>query len=132
MRRVWFLIVLVLLAGVALACSVLLWWPPPVEFTKDMDGRIRPGMTEAEVVAVLGLSAGNYARGVPTPAAAAPAGDRQPGGAVVKAWVSDTGAVTVEIGPDGRVVNWCGKFVDQSRLRSPLDFVRLLVRRLFG
>jgi outer membrane protein assembly factor BamE (lipoprotein component of BamABCDE complex) len=72
MRRVWFLIVLVLLAGAALACSVLLWWPRPVEFTKDLDGRIRPGMTEADVVAVLGRPAGNYARGVPSPAGAAP------------------------------------------------------------
>ena len=54
----------------------------------------------------------------------------QPGGAVVKAWVSDTGAVTIEFGPDGRVVTWGGKSVDQPRLRSPLDFVRLLMRRL--
>src|SRR5438046_120019 len=64
------LLAMALLTGVGLTAFVLRYLQPvqftaevanrPVQFTAEVANRIHPGMTEPEVVAILGAQAGDY------------------------------------------------------------------------
>jgi hypothetical protein len=102
-----------------------------------MADRIHPGMTEAEVVTVLGRPAGNYAGpGItyigsgPWPFWTNPEG-YEVNGITVKAWISDAGLVGVMFNQDGLVTSrWWGP-VGVRELRSPLDCAYRAIRWLF-
>jgi hypothetical protein len=96
----------VALAGVALE----LVRPHPPRFTEGLADRIHAGMTEAEVVAILGRRAGDYASpytvGVSSRSSAYLAeGVYEPDGSCTKAWFSDAGIIRVHFGPDRRVLS---------------------------
>jgi hypothetical protein len=108
----------IVLVGVALALAlavgaqVLVLSPsaPPVRFTEDMVERIYEGMTEEEVVGVLGRPPGWYASpdiayfgSGPMGYWVQPEGWTLPKGDIDKGWISDAGAVCVTFGRDGRV-----------------------------
>jgi hypothetical protein len=85
--------------------------PPPPCFTQQMAEEIQEGMTEAEVVAVLGKPPGwdaspdtGYIGSGPMGYWLFPEGWQLPDGDIAKGWISDAGAVCVQFGKDGRVV----------------------------
>jgi hypothetical protein len=112
MRNKRLLIALVLLAALGVAWLVLRFLLP-IRFTVEMADSIRPGMTEAEVVAILGRPAGDYTtrecylgkwskdydEGV---WADQEDGDWSPERMFVRDWLSDEGGVTVLFAGDGR------------------------------
>lgn len=134
------LLALALLIGVSLTVFVVLCLQP-VRFTEEMANRIRRGMTEAEVVAILGRPAGDYQTRqnyLPAPndyrsdVWTHPEEFRRPDGIIERAWISDVGAVAVEFDSKGRVSRSYfegGDWTDKSQ--SPLDPFRRAVRRLF-
>jgi hypothetical protein len=140
---------LLILVGVVLAVAIVtagtreLFRPsvPPPRFTPDMPGRIRPGMTEAEVVAILGRPAGNYASPAVCFADAcpdyksdvwsSPAGRHRPDGTTEKAWISDEGGVAVEFDAEGRVAYCYFEAMWVPRPPSVTDRVRAWLRRLW-
>jgi hypothetical protein len=134
-----------LLLGGAVLAAVLAWgaWellrPHPPRFTMDLTFRIRPGMTEAEVVAILGKPAGNYA----SPGALGGVGcwedrywdDKRTAevGSYTKGWISDAGAIWVRFGPDGRVYTKSWNRVGFPRgPETPWGRIYRWARRLFG
>jgi hypothetical protein len=126
------------LVGLALAACAFLYCHRPARFTKEMAERIQPGMTEAEVVAILGWPAGNHADpetswlgSGPFPIWESPTGWRKDG-ITTKGWISDVGAIGVDFGPDGRVRDRWWEAVLGPVHESPLDFVRRLFRRVVG
>jgi hypothetical protein len=135
---------LLILTGVVLAVAVIaggaleLLRPSPPRFTEDLAARIHPGMTEAEVVAVLGRPPGNYASPHTTDFGNTmgywlePEGWLLPSGNVHKGWISDAGAVCVEFGQDGLVVRSFWGPVWVWRPESPLESVGRMLRGLFG
>jgi outer membrane protein assembly factor BamE (lipoprotein component of BamABCDE complex) len=109
------LVVFTLLAALAvtwLVVRLLL----PIRFTEEMADRIRPGMTEAEVVAILGRPAGDYTTGecyhrgpwwkdyTEGDWGNQEGRDWSPEGMFTKEWLSDEGGVQVLFGGDGRAV----------------------------
>jgi hypothetical protein len=134
---------LLVLAGLVLAVVVLaggvlvLFRPPSPRFTKELADRIQPGMTEAEVVAILGKRAGDYAdpntRGVSSRSSAYRAeGVYDPDGSCTKAWGSDAGIIRVHFGPDRRVLSlwWEDVYPPRSEM-SLADQIRDWFRRLW-
>jgi hypothetical protein len=109
MRRERVLLALILLTGLALGCALVSRALPP-RFTEEKAAGIHEGMTEEEVVAVLGKPAGYYASsdagwvgcGLPD-FWMTPEGYPLPDGTIIRGWVSDAGAVCVCFGEDGRV-----------------------------
>jgi hypothetical protein len=107
------------LAGFVLAYSAWLYCHQPARFTEDMAARIRPGMTEAEEVAILGKPPGDYSSPGTLYFAdtmgymVEPEGWPLPGGNIHKGWISDAGAICVEFDPDRRVVRcfWHAAYV---------------------
>ena len=86
----------VLAAGGLAAVALTLLRPIPLE---DRVHRIQPGMTAAEVEAVLGAPPGNYARHITYVRHGGIRLNTDP----AKEWDWDEGCVTVRFGPDGRV-----------------------------
>jgi hypothetical protein len=143
---------LLVLAGLVLAMVVLaggaleLFWPrPPCPhppcFTKDMADRIQPGTPEAEVVAILGRRAGDYAspntRGVSSRSSAYRAeGIYDPDGSCTKAWFSDAGIIRVHFSPDRRVISreWEAVYTAVYTPRSEMSLAEQIqdwIRRLW-
>jgi hypothetical protein len=139
MSRRWLLVwagfelAVVVLAGGALE----LFWPRPPRFTEELADRIHAGMTEAEVVAILGRRAGNYASpytvGVSSRSSAYLAeGVYDPDGSCTKAWFSDAGIIRVHFGPDRRVLSRRWEAACTPRSGMPLaERIRDWVRRLW-
>ncbi len=108
-------------------------------FTEDIAGHIHPGMTEAEVVAILGCPPGNYSGG----RACCVANSVRPfwinpqggtswlGDGVEKGWIGGEGAIGVEFGRDGKVA--CCWYEDVFVAGPPpfLEQLRAAVQRLF-
>jgi hypothetical protein len=136
-------LVLVVIVGCALPLFRPSPSPPPAAgFTEEMTERIRGGMTEAEVVAVLGKPPGRHAGPRTTYVGSLwgywihPEGWVLPNGNIHKGWISDAGAVCVEFGKDGRVsfALWSPVFVPptpESRWESLCRMARQLSGR-FG
>ncbi len=127
---------LLLAVGVRLSASCL--YPSP-SFPKEKAALLRDGMTEAEVVAVLGCPAGDYTGGAGRSIRSDdPSGlwlNRGTGfldvtdNSVYKGWISDGGAVGVVFDPDGRVKYHWWELVDVNGMRPFLDYVRAVVKR---
>jgi hypothetical protein len=138
MRRRWVLLVptgLLLLLGAALVRWALVRPAPPPQFTKEIAGRVHKGMVEDEVVAMLGKPAGCYAENVmwvdsgPRGFWQGPEGLPLESGGIEKGWISKVGAVGVDFGPDGRVVDsWWEPVLDLDEpVESPVArFCRLV------
>jgi hypothetical protein len=132
------LLALALFAGVCLM-ALLGRLLRPAQFTEEMANRILPGMTEADVVAILGRRSGDYSTidelYLPGPddyrsnVWLTPELLQYPDGTYEKAWVSDHGGVAVEFNAEGRV---CRAYFDgpywTPDIRTPLDFFRRLKR----
>jgi hypothetical protein len=87
-----------LVAGVIVA---LLLPRPESPVNEAAAARVQPGLTEAEVEAVLGGPAGDYRVG--SRAVTFEVGLAPPPGHVLKTWRGDDGLVLIQFGPDGRV-----------------------------
>jgi hypothetical protein len=120
MRKRLLALVVVVLAGSALvACLSLYRRPPSARFTREMARQIHRGMTEAEVVTVLGWPAGNHASPgtgyIPETDGIAwgadtvwpnPQGLPLVSGETLKGWISDEGIVCVKFDANGRATQW--------------------------
>ena len=89
---------LVALAGVAAFVA----WPRVDRITRENADRIRPGMTQAEVEAILGPP-GDYRSGA-TVLAYDDGMSAAKVGRTAEDWVNDRGAITLEFNQAGRVV----------------------------
>jgi hypothetical protein len=125
----------VLTAALVVGGALELLRPFPPRFTRDMASRIHPGMTEQEVVAILGRPAGNYTSRIDwewvyTPMLLVwqyPEGSSNEDGSTAKGWMSDEAWVAVYFNPDGRVMRCWSEPAPVPAPRSPLDFVRRLL-----
>jgi hypothetical protein len=144
MRKGLLLLLGAVLAGAVIAGVILEATPPPassVYFTRAMTARIHKGMTEADVVAILGRPAGSYANPRvcfvdPCPdwksdVWSSPEGRQRDDGTTEKAWVSDEGGVAVEFDAQGRVVHCYFEAMFVRRQRAPADQIRDLLRRFW-
>lgn len=141
MRRRWTLVAVALIA-----LDLLLWHCQRPQFTEAMSRRTRRGMTQAQVEAILGRTAGDYtggavvlpatwpaeARGRASVIYASPDGFEDTDGQTCKRWVSDQAVVEICFGRDGRVIE-CHR--EPVRIPAPEGFldlpswaVRLLLR----
>jgi outer membrane protein assembly factor BamE (lipoprotein component of BamABCDE complex) len=97
---------LLLLAVCLLAASVRLFRGKPrpaVRFTEADCARIKDGMTEAQVTALLGMPPGDYSTRNAAKTASPlsrPGGDEE---SFTKEWISDEGFIAVEFDNDGKV-----------------------------
>jgi outer membrane protein assembly factor BamE (lipoprotein component of BamABCDE complex) len=120
MRRRKLLLVLAGLA-VAVAAGVVVLWPRPERITREDYDRIRPGMTRAEVEAILGPP-GDYRNGptypdLPRPITLSWSGDPDSPSAY---WLGDRGGIYVYRGDPDRVGE--ASFVEVQRVpQDPLD-----------
>jgi hypothetical protein len=130
------LLVFVIIAGSSLP-FLLPSAPSPPCFSEQLAEKIREGMTEAEVVAVLGRPPGWYASpdtsyigSGPMGYWVCPEGWHLPDGDVHKGWISDAGAVCVRFGKDGKVVgsHWAPVYAPGAE--STEAFPRRMMRRL--
>jgi hypothetical protein len=99
-----FLVSFALLMGLGLLGLVCVarWTAPPKDsIDPETIRQIQPGMTEAEVQALLGIAAGFHSRGRAVPDTAHWI---LPPGATTKQWLGERAGVYVCFGPDGRVV----------------------------
>ncbi|HEV3257706.1 MAG TPA: hypothetical protein VG013_12545 [Gemmataceae bacterium] len=132
LARNWVLLALILLIGLALGWALVSRALPP-RFTEEKVARIHEGMTEEEVVAILGKPAGYYASFdapdvLPPESWKTPEGYPLPDGTFMRGWVSDAGAVEVYFRPDGRVRRSRWEFVGTHARESTLLHLYHVVR----
>jgi hypothetical protein len=132
------LLVLALVTAALLMFGIHVRRFQPVRFTPDMLARIDKGMTEAEVVAILGKPAGDYA----DPATcflvscpdwrskvwAHPQGWPRKDGLIEKAWISDELGISVVFNTEGRVVDRGGEEMFVPPSPSFFDIIRQWLR----
>lgn len=131
-----------LAAALFIGAGLQLFWDssPPPRFTAALADRIHQGMTEAEVVAVLGMPAGDYHTteiylrapdDYRSKVWIKPEGLRGPDGITEKAWISNEGGVTVEFDSEGRVCRsyWEGYWTPKPQ--SWFDSIRRWLRGLW-
>jgi hypothetical protein len=126
-RHKWKLLALaglVLLAGVT---ALVLWPPPSSRVTRENSDRIKQGMTQAEVEAILGPP-GDYTTGpmlVDLGGGYEPVNDAYPGldrnlGSGMSVWRSDAGCVVVAYSVSGEVL-FSQSVEGKRRAQGPLD-----------
>jgi hypothetical protein len=97
------------LVGVAAGLIAFVGWrafaPPPPRINLDSFARIQPGMTQAEVEAILGVPPGDYAAAGSVRPTLGVNPNELPAGARREDWWAEEAAVAVWFGQDGRVVN---------------------------
>jgi hypothetical protein len=100
--RKWRRLLVGVVALLALAGGAVLLWPrePRPALSLRTLTRLDPGMTEAQVAALLGPTAADVT-GAPPPGVPAP----KPGGRLL-VYSGDRATATVEFGPDGRMVRF--------------------------
>jgi hypothetical protein len=126
-RVEWLRICLSVLSLVILAL-VVIPAQSPIRINKSTYEHIKIGLSERQVMEILGRPAGDYTT---TGSWAAVAGGRSPLPAEVeKQWVSDEGYIRIIFGPDGRVADKRFAVVGISSL-SLFGRVRRWTERLF-
>jgi hypothetical protein len=129
-----------LAVGMALDTAPAPW--PTYRLTKDAADAIHEGMTEAEVVKLMGRPPGNYASpdvsfidacpDYKSDVWGRPEGRPWPGGKTEKAWVSDVGGVAVVFDPEGRVEYSYFEPMHVPKRSLLAWMLRRIGRRLFG
>jgi hypothetical protein len=129
---------LVLVAGIALACLAITHLFSHPRFTKEKFDQIHVGMTEAEVVAELGKPAGNYTGCPVVIKIDYPMGFKghmrimTDDASVSKEWMSDVGWVGVCFSSDGKVVSCYWEEISIKEPPSLLEYARWMVLRSLG
>jgi hypothetical protein len=137
-RQMVFTLAVVTPMGLALLALICF---QPVRFTKEMADRIHTGMTEAEVIAVLGRPAGDYHNtaiylNAPddyrSDVWVSPGGVRRADGTTEKAWISNAGGVAVEFDLEGRVSRTCWEGYWTHGPHHTYSLVVRILRRLLS
>jgi hypothetical protein len=111
-RKRLLLVAALALLGIALGrCAFLCYPRPPVRFTMESLTGIHDCKTEADIVALLGMPAGDYGDRYVAEALAEykdpvfshPKGWRRPDGTIAKAWISDQISIVVAFNDESKV-----------------------------